>query len=436
MNRRFFVSLLPAAASLSVFSPGSARAAYTENIARAADAKNAPVANALTDSVKAAVNARKYWVTVLTKIADPVLLNLSKGRLKATMPVEVNPTGKLDRTKVTYLEALGRLIAGMAPWLELGPDDTEEGKIRMKYILLAQQSIAQAVDPASPDHMQFTGQEYEQALVDGAFLAQGLIRAPKHLWDPLPPEVKVNVIKALRSTRVIKPGYNNWLLFMGMIEAFLLRIGEDFDPVRLDYALKKHAEWYKGDGIYGDGPNFHWDYYNSYVIHPMLVDITTVMFDKGKETKENYATVLDRAVRYAVIQERLISPEGTFPVIGRSLAYRFGAMQALNQITLLKKLPDTIKPAQVREALTLVIKRMIEAPGTFDKNGWLTIGFCGHQIDIGEYYISTGSLYLCSTGMLALGLPANDAFWTDAPANWTAKKVWAGENFPADHAVL
>ncbi|SEA75855.1 DUF2264 domain-containing protein [Pedobacter hartonius] len=440
MNRRFFVSLLPAAASLSVLAPGSALAAAPENTTQAENAKasakatDAAEINSLNGA--AAANARKYWVNTLIKIADPVLLNLSKGRLKATMPVEVNPSGKLDRTKVTYLEALGRLMAGMSPWLELGPDQTEEGKLRAKYILLAQQSIAQAVDPSSPDFMQFTGQEYEQALVDGAFLAQALIRAPKQLWEPLLPEVKAKVIKALQSTRVIKPGYNNWLLFMGMIEAFFLKFDAEYDVVRLDYALKKHDEWYKGDGMYGDGPTFHWDYYNSYVIQPMLVDISTVMAEKGKINKENYTTILNRAVRYAVIQERLISPEGTFPVIGRSLAYRFGAMQGLSQTALLKRLPESIKPAQVREALTLLIRRMIEAPGTFDKKGWLTIGFCGHQIDVGEYYISTGSLYLCTTGMLALGLPSSDPFWTDPAADWTARKVWGGENFMADHSVL
>jgi len=327
------------------------------------------------------------------------------------------------------------LLAGIAPWLELGPDQTWEGKIRAEYISMTHLSIAQAVDPASPDFMQFTGQQYEQALVDGAFLAQGFIRAPKQLWEPLPAAVKANVIKALISTRVIKPSYNNWLLFMGMIEAFLMKFGQEYDGVRLDYALKKHSEWYKGDGIYGDGPFFHWDYYNSYVIHPMMVDIVSVMVEKGKESKEFFTVVMDRAVRYAVIQERLISPEGTFPVVGRSLAYRFGAMQALSQIALLKKLPADIKPAQVREALTAVIRRMIEAPGTFDQQGWLRIGFCGNQIDMGEYYISTGSLYLCTTGMLALGLAPTDPFWADPAAQWTSQKVWGGQNFPADHSA-
>lgn len=415
MFRRHFLSLLPVAAISGI---------GLKSVAAS------PVV-----SIEKKTNSRKYWIQVLTKIADPVLLNLSEGKLKANMPVEVNPTSTLDRSKVTYLEAFGRLMAGMAPWLELGADDTEEGKLRAKYISLSHKCLAHAVNPASPDYMQFTAQKYEQALVDASFLAQALIRAPKQLWESLDAEVKSNLIKALKSTRVIKPTYNNWLLFMGMIEAFFLKVGEEYDVVRLDYGIKKHFEWYKGDGIYGDGPAFHFDYYNSFVIQPMMMDIAGVMLDSGKENKAFYALVQERAVRYAAIQERLISPEGTFPPTGRSLAYRFGAMQGLCQIALLKMLPPDIKPAQVREALTLVIQRMIEAPGTFDAKGWLTIGFCGHQIDMGESYISTGSLYLCSTGLLALGLPAADPFWSDAPADWTSKKLWSGINMPADHAA-
>lgn len=420
MYRRRFLSLVPPAALMGLGLPAAAAQSGQENPA-GMQKKNA--------------ESRKYWIHVLTKIADPVLESLSRGRLKIEMPVEVNPSSKFDRTKVTYLEAFGRLMAGMAPWLELGPDATAEGKLREKYILLARKSLAHAVDPASPDFMQFTSQKYEQALVDASFLAHALIRAPRQLWEPLDEATKTNVINALKSTRNIKPTYNNWLLFMAMIEAFLMQIGEDGDSVRIDYAIKKLEEWYKGDGIYGDGPKFHFDYYNSFVIHPMLIDIVKTMVGKGLEKQEVYQTVLDRAVRYADIQERSISPEGTFPPVGRSLVYRFGALQALAQVALMSRLPPAIKPEQVRGAMSLVIKRMFEAPGTFDKNGWLTIGFCGHQIDMGEYYMSTGSLYLCSVGLLPLGLPASDVFWSGAPADWTSKKLWNGVNMPADHSI-
>ncbi len=141
------------------------------------------------------------------------------------------------------------------------------------------------------------------------------------------------------------------------------------------------------------------------------------------------------AERYAAIQERLISPEGTFPVVGRSLAYRIGVFQLLGQISLQQKLPAIINPAQVRCALTAVMRRMMEAPGTFDQKNWLRVGFCGHQPDIGEEYIVTGSLYLCSVGFLPLGLPADNAFWAAPAADWTSKKAWAGVNMPVDHAI-
>ncbi len=378
-------------------------------------------------------DSRSYWISVLTKIADPVLLNLSEGKLKANMPVEINPTSTRDRKNVTHLEAFGRLTAGMAPWLALGEDATEEGKQRSKYIVLTRKCIAQAVDPNSPDHMDFY--KDGQALVDTAFLAHGLLRAPKQLWEPLNDQTKQNVIKAFRLSRVIKPGYNNWLLFTAMIEVFLLKVGEEGDTTRIDFAIKKHMEWYKGDGAYGDGADFHWDYYNSYVIQPMLLDIVKVLVDAGKEKEDFYQTVLQRAKRYAAVQERLISPEGTFPAMGRSLAYRFGAFQLLGQIALLRQLPEELKPAQVRSALSAVISKMINAPDTFDKKGWLQIGFCGHQPGVAEQYISTGSLYLCTVGLLPLGLPAEDTFWTSPPELWTNKKIWSGMEVPVDHAI-
>jgi len=130
----------------------------------------------------------------------------------------------------------------------------------------------------------------------------------------------------------------------------------------------------------------------------------------------------------------MISPEGTYPPVGRSLAYRFGAFQLLSKIALMHQLPNNIKPQQVRAALFTVIKKQIEMPGTFDKNGWLQIGVAGHQPDIGENYISTGSLYLCSEAFLILGLPASDDFWNGKDEDWTSKKIWNGIDVPADHA--
>ena len=382
---------------------------------------------------KTEISDREYWSGLLTRIATPVLESLSKGELKKNMPVECRPGHEVDRRKVTYLEAYGRLMAGMAPWLELGSDETEEGRVRGKMILLAQKSLKMAVDPQSPDFMNFT--ENQQPVVDAAFLALAILRAPNVLWQQMDGATRQQLVTTMKSSRVITPGYNNWLLFSAMVETFLLFAGEQADELRVDLAVRKMMEWYKGDGMYGDGPDFHYDYYNSFVIQPMLLTILKEWMKHGRKQEKNFEIALTRAKRYADIQEKLISPEGTFPAIGRSLPYRFGCFHHLAQMALDHQLSDKLKPAQVRCALSAVIRRMAEAPGMFDANGWLTIGFFGHQPGIGESYISTGSLYLCTVGLLPLGLPASDPFWSDAPADWTAKKIWGGQNYPADHAI-
>jgi len=74
-------------------------------------------------------------------------------------------------------------------------------------------------------------------------------------------------------------------------------------------------------------------------------------------------------------------------------------------------------------------------PGTFNEAGWLQIGFAGHQPEVGENYISTGSLYLCSEAFLVLGLPPADPFWQGPDVDWTAKKAWNGEPINIDHAI-
>jgi hypothetical protein len=395
----------------------------------------AGLASAATQSASATQSTgaddRAYWVRVLQRLADPVLTHLSKGSLKASMPVEQVKGG--TRQSVTHLEAVGRLLAGIAPWLDLPADETAEGKLRGGYAAIARQAVERAVNPASPDYLNFT--QGSQPLVDAAFLAEGVLRAPRALGDALPPETARLLVAALESTRVITPGFNNWLLFSATVEAGLKRLGASYDRMRVDYALRQHDQWYKGDGTYGDGPAFHFDYYNSFVIHPMMLDVLDAVGGDYGAWKTLAPRAAERARRYAAIQERMIAPDGSFPAVGRSIAYRCGAFHLLARSALHRTLPDGVSPAQVRGALTAVIRRTIDAPGTFDAGGWLRIGLAGHQPGVGESYISTGSLYLCATALLPLGLPSSDPFWAAPAAPWTAVQAWSGQPFPIDRSI-
>jgi hypothetical protein len=407
----------------------------TVAVAGVAGSIEIPSANTFAQSTPVLADGhedRRYWISVLEKLANPVLENLAKRELKKAMPVEAaNPA---DRSKYTYLEAFGRLMAGIAPWLEVSSLAGEEHQLQSRLIDLAHRSLDAATDPESPDFMNF--HNGGQPLVDAAFLAQAILRAPRTLWTSLDTRVQRQVIAALKSSRAIPtPKDSNWVMFAASVEAALLEMGEATIEDRLEGSVRRMLGWYKGDGAYGDGEYFHFDYYNSFVIQPMLLDVLAVLRRKDARFDPAYSTVLRRAQRYAEVQERLIAPDGTFPSIGRSTTYRFGAFQVLAQVSLLHALPQRLKATQVRCALTAVIRRMMEAPGTFDGNGWLRPGFCGHQPALAEGYISTGSLYLCSAALLPLGLPPADAFWSDPPARWTSQLIWSGVSIPADHAI-
>jgi hypothetical protein len=382
------------------------------------------------DDLADGAQVRAQWVARLVRLANPVLEHLADGSLKQAMPVEGEP----DRRAVTHLEAVGRTLAGLAPWLELPADaTTSEGRERARLLSLAREGLRRATDPSSPEALNFT--DGSQPLVDAAFLAHAMVRAPRALWADLDAPTRTQLAERLAETRLITPGFSNWLLFAAMVEAALCRAGQPWDAMRVDYALRQHAQWYKGDGVYGDGPEFHWDYYNSFVIHPMLVDVLVTCGDQRSEWSAMRAPALARARRYAAIQERLVAPDGSFPIVGRSMAYRSGAFQALAQVALRRELPGEVPPAQARAALTAVVRRTLDAPGTYDDGGWLRIGIAGHQPGIGERYISTGSLYLCSTAFLPLGLPPGDPFWTGPGLAWTGRRAWGGGAIPIDHTL-
>lgn len=380
---------------------------------------------------------REYWAGQAYRMAKPVLSNLAAGTLHQNMPVE--QFDGAGREKYAHLEAVGRLLCGLAPWFEVSEDaiPAAEAAMRDELLAWAHDGLRNAVDNASPDYLNFRG--YGQPLVDAAFLAQAFLRSPEHLWGGLDSLTKQRVIAEMKATRNTRPSYNNWLMFSATVEAFLRMAGEKPDLMRTDYAFRQMDDWYVGDGQYGDGPKYHNDYYNSFVIQPMLVDAGRVMnrYYKGEApySDAKYAQICRRAARYAEVLERSISPEGTFPVVGRSIFYRTGCLQSLAQACLLKMLPKGLSEGQVRAAITAVMRRMLDAPGTYDANGWLSMGFCGAQKNAAEGYLCTGSMYLASTVFLPLGLPVGDSFWTAGQQDWTTKKAWGGMPFPGDHSI-
>lgn len=380
---------------------------------------------------------REYWVEVAYKLAQPVLENMARGELQQNMMVEVSPTWDGRNKKVTYMECFGRLMAGIAPWLALPDDDTAEGLQRRQLREWALQSYKNAVDPSSPDYLLW--RKEGQTLVDAAYVAESLIRGYDALWKPLDEQTKQRYITEFTQLRRIDPPYTNWLLFSSTVESFLAKVGAPHDNYRISMAVRKTEEWYVGDGWYSDGQGtFAFDYYSSYVFHAMYLETLQNMIDArqggwGIDYKRFRQRALRRAQKHAVVLERFISPEGTFPVFGRSIPYRMATMQPLALMAWYQTLPAELSNGQVRRALTKVMHRMYDHQNNFNEGGFLTIGFCGSQPNVADWYTNNGSLYMTSLSLMPLGLPADHPFWTDADQPTTQEKAWGGQPFPKDH---
>jgi len=380
---------------------------------------------------------REYWCSLAYKMAQPVLENMAKGELQKNMKTEFSPSFDNRDRRVVYMETFGRLMAGIAPWLTLPDDDTTEGQQRRQLREWALAAYTNAVDPTSPDYLLW--RKEGQTLVDAAYLAESFIRGYDALWEPLDEQTKLRYIEEFKLLRRVDPPYTNWLLFSSTIESFLAKIGVQQDDFRINTAIRKVEEWYVGDGWYSDGQGtFAFDYYTSYVFHGMYLETLQNMIDAkrggwGINYKAFRERELKRAQKFAIILERFISPEGTFPVIGRSTPYRMAAMQPLALMAWYQTLPQDLSNGQVRAALTKVLHRMFDQQNNFNDAGYLTIGFCGSQPETADWYTNNGSLYMTSLAFMPLGLPANHPFWTDAPMPWTQVKAWSGQPFPKDH---
>lgn len=377
---------------------------------------------------------RREWIDLLRKISLPVLQPLAEGRLHEVLKPDLL---RLEQRRTAPLEAFGRTVLGIAPWLASKGLTPAEEASRAEAADLTRRALAQAVDSRGPDRMDFLdGDDSVQPIVDAAFLAGGLLAAWEELWGKSTPGTQQNLLQAMRQIRRKKPYCMNWLLFSALVECLLYRACGQFDEMRVDYALHEFCRnWYVGDGMYSDGEAFHVDYYNSFVIHPLLLQILDTVGDVYPEWNVLRPQALRRAQRYAAVQERLIAPDGSFPAVGRSICYRMGAFYALADVARRRRLPDNISPAAVRCALDAVIHRCMDAPGTFRQDGFLTVGLCGVQPSLREPYINTGSLYFCTTVFAPLNLPPDDPFWSLPDADWTGKIVWGGGDCRADHAL-
>ncbi len=378
---------------------------------------------------------RQLWLTELLKIVHPVLINLAEDKLTANMPYLQQLDFQRKRSDFRNLEAFGRVFNGLAPWLsvELRKQD-DEFDLQKKYKTLVLNSFSTILNPNTKDYVDFGCGS--QCMVDAAYLCQGILRF-KAIWNEFSVETKNNLIFELKKTRKYEVADNNWLLFASMIEATLLTLTKQCNLNRLKKGVYRFMnKFYLGDSIYSDGADFTFNYYNSFVIHPMLTDVLKVAEEQNLKIKKYYLIQVSRQKRYSEILERLISPEGTYPILGRTITCRLGVFHSLSHSVLQNNLSSKLTYGQVRSALTVVLKKQFKGEvSNYDEDDWLKIGFIGEQLSLAEEYINTGSPYHTTCFFLPLGLSKKHIFWQQESQKWSSLKIWDGEDCQKDVAI-
>ena len=350
----------------------------------------------------------RLWESLFLKTIKPVLDGFVNKNIQNIFKIEFSQLSKKQNHNVIFIELFCRTILSLSTYINNNNSDIYNLVIKSFNVCFNEEYIIWDCD--------------DQLMVEMANLCLSFIRSPK-LWNDLDQEIQKKIFNVMKKASSYKPHENNWILFKCIIDIFLYKNKKINDITHVNrYLIDFEKQFYIGDGWYKDGNIFHMDYYNSFVILPFLIDIY-----KELNNVNQYNIIVKRIQRQSEFLERLISPDGTFPIFGRSMVYRTAIFHALVYSCYNNILPGTISYSQVRCGLTETIKNTFLNDDNFDKNGFLNIGFSSYQPELADSYSNTGSLYFSLLIFIPLGLPIEHIFWSDADKEWTQKRVWTSK---------
>ena len=122
---------------------------------------------------------RSIHLQALDKIARSVLENFSKGMLAQTMINQTRPGAPTIILCPSYqpAAAFGRLLAGIAPWMELPVDNTPEGQMRAEYINMTRKAFHNVfMNESCADYIIWN--ECGSILAEAAYVGHAMLRMP------------------------------------------------------------------------------------------------------------------------------------------------------------------------------------------------------------------------------------------------------------------
>lgn len=316
---------------------------------------------------------------------DGAALDLEEGAAKFDM-------------RASSLEGVARPLWGLVP-LALGGGC-------FPHSLLFQRVLCEGVDP---DHPHFWGAvgDVDQRAVEMAAIGFLLAALPEQGWDNLPKASQCQLASWLSAMQTRQMPQNNWLFFTVLVQAGLKRVGRgDLVDKALEHKyLQQLADWYRGDGWYGDGGSGAVDHYGGFAMHFYGLLYGWLKGDQPDDFAELFR---QRAAAFAVPFSHWFADNGEAMIQGRSLTYRFATAAFWGMLAVSGERPLSI--GQIKGLWARQLRVWRDRP-IFRTDGTLSRGFAYPSLLVCEDYNSPTSPYWAMKAFMPLALDQDSDFW-------------------------
>jgi hypothetical protein len=274
-----------------------------------------------------------------------------------------------------------------------------------------------AFNPQHPDFWGYAAaNKPTQRTVESALVADALVRCDRKILENLSPQQRSNIQKWLASCTQVPERKTNHAWFTALNHAARLALSRQFPEFQGDEAwmiedLRALDAMYGNgtDGWYSDSPDQPiYDYYNFYVfpVFPLMWGRTI-----GEDYPDWNKKFQERVTLFLEKTPYFFAADGSYPLMGRSLIYRWALLTPL-----VLGYQEGLWPHSAGLLRRIVRKNLSWhwQVGAFDeKNGKLRETFSREGSPaVREAYIDNGHPYWCMPAFSVLQIPEKDAFWT------------------------
>ena len=349
---------------------------------------------------------REAWVTLLSNLTAA----FAEAAERSGSPARPWLPGADEARVIEGLEGFARMSAAWGAWLgnRANPNVLSARGRTVDVLALTARGFLDGTNPET-DFWWGEFADRDQRIVEAAELATGLWLGRDRIVPALGDDGLRQVLAWLNGIHGRAIYNDNWYLFPVMVALVQRALGWPIDDKVVDRGIDWMVDKYRGDGWYADGPGHAFDLYTGWAIHWHLMFWARM---DGARRPRLARLVEKRFESFLRTYVAMVAPDGSRPLFGRSLGYRFAFAAPISLAALLGV--DALRPGLARRAATAVIAHDVFG-GAIDRgSGWLLRGVGGERPDVCERYISRGAAAWAAHSLVALGLPVDSPFWADA----------------------